>query len=67
MTITVYSFEDAAGNDMGWTTQDYREAKRHAAEFNLAVIANKFEFSDSELVDDFRPKKKGSNRAHQRQ
>lgn len=56
MTITVYSFEDKNGLDMGWTTQDYREAKQHAQEFRLRVIANEFEFADSELVDDFTEK-----------
>lgn len=54
MTITVYTFEDAAGNEYGcWHTQDYEQAKAYARLGRLRIIANAFEWSDSEMLDDF--------------
>lgn len=53
MSITVYSFEDRDGPSGSYTTQDYREAKEFARKNNLRVIANEYEWVDSEMVDDF--------------
>lgn len=63
MTLTVYSFEDADGCESGYTTQDYADAKRYAAEYRLRVIANEFEWAESEVVDDFTGPKKRRKRA----
>ncbi|HYH82284.1 MAG TPA: hypothetical protein VEX86_20915 [Longimicrobium sp.] len=53
MTITVYSFEKAGDEYGGFTTQDYREAKEYAAAHKLLIIANEFEWAESEPLDDF--------------
>lgn len=55
-SITVYSFEDKDGNEFGsFTTQDYEEAKRYAAEGRLKVIANEYEWSESFPLEDYTP------------
>lgn len=54
MTISVYCFEDAEGNEFGsFNTQNYEEAKRFASENRLRIVARVFEFADSEYLDDF--------------
>ena len=53
--ITVYTFEDERGREQGFMTQDWVEAKAYALEYQLLVIANEYEFSDSEPVLDARP------------
>lgn len=54
MTITVYSFEDRDGNEHGcFTTQDYKEALSYASRYRLRIVANDFEWSDREFLDDF--------------
>jgi hypothetical protein len=63
MTIEVYSFEDADGTEQGYTTQDYSEAKRYAQEYRLLIIANTFEWSEAEPVDDYRPRTKRKQHA----
>jgi hypothetical protein len=64
MTIEVYCFEDADGNAVDYfTTQDIEGARRYAIQNGYAIIARTFEFSDSELVEDYRPKKKRRRRA----
>ena len=59
-TVTLYSFTSGThgGPDDGgdtFTTFDYTEARDRAKRYEMGVIANEYEFSDSELVDDFRP------------
>lgn len=52
--VTVYSFEGADGTDFGsYTTTNLNEAKEYGRTNALKVIANEYEFSDSELVEDF--------------
>lgn len=53
MDIELYSFKDENGNESSFTTQDSDEAREYAKENNLKWIANIFEFSGSELVEDF--------------
>ena len=53
MQVEVYVFEDAAGCESGWTTQDPVEAREYAEKYRLKCIARIFEYSDSELVEDF--------------
>lgn len=54
MTVTVYTFRDAEDNEFGaFTTQNYRAALDYARGAKVKVIANTFEWSDSEVVDDF--------------
>ncbi len=54
MTISVYGFEDADGNEFGsFTTQNYEEAKRYASANSLRIVARHFEFSDTEYLDDY--------------
>jgi len=56
MTIEVYTFEDEGGNSQDWSTQDSKQAKRYGRQRGFKVIANTYEFSDSELVWDFTSK-----------
>ena len=53
MDIEIFSFEDKDGNESGFTTFDAGEAMQYAEKNKLKCIANVFEFSDSELVEDF--------------
>lgn len=53
MSITVYSFENAAGPFGSFTTMDLEEAKEYGRNNALKVIANEYEFADSEPVEDF--------------
>lgn len=57
MTITVYTFVDEDDNEKLFHTQDYKEAKTHAQENNLLIVANEYEWADSSPVagDDYRP------------
>jgi len=52
MDVEVYTFEDADGVESGWHTMDAQEARDYARERGLKWIANRFEFTDSELVED---------------
>ncbi len=56
MTITVYTFRDANDSEWAFHTQDYQAAKAYAQANGLLVIANEYEWADSEPVDDYRPK-----------
>lgn len=54
MTIEVYSFEDANGTEFGsFTTTSPDEAKRYAASNRLRVRANTYEYTDSEIVNEW--------------
>jgi hypothetical protein len=64
MNIEIYCFEDADGNSVDYfTTQNIEAARRYAIDNGYALIARMFEYSDSELVEDYRPKKKRRRRA----
>jgi hypothetical protein len=64
MMIEVFCFEDADGNAVDYfTTRDIEEARRYAIANGYAIIARIFEYADSELVEDYRPKKKRRRRA----
>ena len=57
---TVYTFEAGPGVEMAYPdaelwTRDYQEARKYAQEHGYRVIANEYEFEDSELIDDFTP------------
>lgn len=54
--IEVYTFEDGDDEPVGdCPIYVYSEAKAYARKHGLAVIANTYEWTDSELVDDYRP------------
>lgn len=53
MDLTVYTFEDANGAADSWTTMEYDDAKRYAYQWNLRIIANTYEWSDSEPLEDY--------------
>lgn len=53
MTVTVYTFENAAGPFGSYTTMNLDEATEYGRNNALKVIANEYEFTDSELVADF--------------
>lgn len=57
-TIEVYTFEDADGKFGTFRTTDYREALRYAQTYNLAIVAHQYEWVDSNLVEDYRPKRR---------
>ena len=51
--LEVYVFEDKDGNEDSFETMDAREAKAYAVANNRKWIARQFEFSHSELVEDY--------------
>jgi len=54
--IIVYAFEE--GDDESateWTTVDYNEAREYAAGNGYSLIARTYEYTDSELIEDYRP------------
>ena len=56
MRIEHYATQDEDGNQVeyyGEGLQAYQDAKASAEENRLQVIALQFEYTDSELVDDF--------------
>lgn len=57
--ITVYSFENAVGEDGSWTTLVYDEAKDYARKYGLLLVANNYEFSEREQLEDYRPSTRG--------
>ena len=54
MSITVFTFQNGAGDEDTFTTQNVAEANEYARENKRAMIANTYEFDDSEMVEDFR-------------
>ena len=55
MDVIVYTFEDSDRNEVsgGFYTQNYAEAKAYGLSVGCRVIANTFQWADSEIVDDF--------------
>lgn len=53
MSITVYTFEGETYDD--YSTQDPEEARERGQRYGMKVIANEYEFSDSEVAWDFSP------------
>jgi hypothetical protein len=51
--ITVYTFEWRDGHVDSFTTQDPVKARERGEQYGFKVIANDFEFTDSELAWDF--------------
>lgn len=51
MTITVYTFHKGGDEYGSFTTQDYREAQEYARRNRCVIIANEFEWADSERLD----------------
>lgn len=63
MTIEVYTFENADGDEWGFfTTQELEEARSYARENKLRLIANTFEWTDSELLEDHTPRRRRNRR-----
>jgi hypothetical protein len=55
MDITVYTFEAEGDTPFGeYRTQDYEEAKAYARQYGLVIVANTFEWVESERLDDYR-------------
>jgi len=57
-TISVYAFldEDAGdGEYESWTTQNFTEAQEYAKQYGYAIIELEYEYSDSSLIEDYRP------------
>lgn len=50
--LEVYSFEDVDGVEQTYITPDPTEAKAYARKYALKMIANVYEFVDSEVVED---------------
>lgn len=62
--LTLYTLEDADGNEVGtFSTQDPYEASVYAREYRLKMIANEYEFSDSDVVEDHTGKPKARRKA----
>ena len=54
MSIEVYTFRDAQDREQTFTTQNASEARTHAQEQKLMLIANTYVFDESEVVQDYR-------------
>jgi hypothetical protein len=55
-TVEVYSFEDSNFNQFGdFTTMDYKEAEEYASQNSLILVANIYEWQDSEIVKNYTP------------
>ncbi len=52
-TITVYSFESKDGTEDTFTTVDVHEARERARRYRMKLIANEYEWTDSEVIEDF--------------
>lgn len=52
-TISVYTFEDADGNEDLFNTDDAEAAKAYAMQNNLRVIDNEYEWSYSTPVTEW--------------
>jgi hypothetical protein len=52
-TIERYTFEDADGMGPGYSTFDPAEAREYGQQYGLKVIANSYEWADSEVAWDF--------------
>ena len=55
-TITLYTFEDVDGTESTYTESDVDKAQMHARDFDLRVIANEYEWADSQVIFDFTSK-----------
>jgi hypothetical protein len=55
MTLHLYVFEDETGTLDTYTTTNLGKAQTYARRYQRALIAQEFEFSDSELIEDNRP------------
>ncbi len=53
--VTLYTFEDADGTPDTFSTFNAREAKDRGSRYRMRVIANTYEFADSETAWDFLP------------
>jgi len=52
-SVSVYSFENAAGDQDGcYTTQDFDEAREHAAKYKLRLIENIYEWAEAIPVEE---------------
>lgn len=61
LQVTVYTVEARKREDTEYPhtdfyTQDYEKAKRYAEDNRLLLIANTYEWADSELLEDYAPK-----------
>ncbi len=52
-TVTLYTFEDENGTEDSFSTFDGREARDRGQQYGMCVIANEYEWSDSEVAWDF--------------
>jgi hypothetical protein len=52
--IERYTVMDAGGNERDHLYDDYEEAKSEAASIGGAVVAHRWTWDDSEMVEDFR-------------
>ncbi len=54
MDISVYTFEDADGNEAGsYKTQDFKEADAYAKKYHYRIIENIYEWTEAYPVDGF--------------
>lgn len=55
-SIELYTFENASGVEDSFTTHNPKEAEERAIKYGLRVIAQIYEWADSEVVWDFTPR-----------
>lgn len=54
--IEVYHFVNNQEQELSFTTMDPKEARAFAQQYGYLMVAHKYEFSESEPVEDFRGK-----------
>jgi hypothetical protein len=52
-SVELYTFEDEDGTETGYSTFSAQEAKEHGRKYHLRVIANDYEWQDSEVAWDY--------------
>lgn len=53
MDVTLYTFEDSEGGEDTYSTFRASEAEDYAKKYHMRIIANEYEWSDSEVVADY--------------
>jgi hypothetical protein len=54
-TISLYTFYDETDTEDTYSTQNYAEADDYARRYARALVAQEYEWADSELIKDYRP------------
>lgn len=53
MTITLYTFKSASGEEHSYSTQDATEADVYARRSGTRLYANEYEWANAEMIEDY--------------